>query len=193
MKPGVDYTWKKKPLTPGYTVEAKIPLSLLASEGGDDVFTPVFGMQMPIDFAINDVDSADTREGIMTYSPTNEDNSWAYVTGYWTYTWLGGYPTSVRKDDGVVAKSYMLSQNYPNPFNPSTEIRYAIAQPGIVHLKVYDIIGREVATLVNEYQNAGTYVARLDASTGKRLASGVYFYTIEAGSFHNVKKMMLLK
>ncbi len=193
MKPGADYVWKKKQLTPGYTVEAKIPLSLLASEGGDNLFTPSFGMQMPIDFAINDVDSANTREGIMTYSPTNEDNSWAYVTGYWTYTWLGGYPTSVRRDDEVVAKSYMLSQNYPNPFNPSTEIRYAIAKPGMVHLKVYDIIGREVATIVNEYQNAGTYVARLDASVGKRLASGVYFYTIQAGAFHSVKKMMLLK
>jgi len=192
MPAGVNYVWKKKVATPGYTVEAKIPLALLASEGGDDLFVPKFGMQMPIDFAINDADSVSEREGIMTYSPTNEDNSWAYVTGYWTYTWLGGYPTSVRQQS-TVAASYELSQNYPNPFNPSTEIRYAIAQSGIVTLKMYDILGRQVATLVNQYQDAGTYVARVDASVGHGLASGVYFYTIESGTFRSVKKMMLLK
>ncbi|MDP1677315.1 MAG: sugar-binding protein [Bacteroidota bacterium] len=192
MRPGVNYSWKKKGLTPGYTVEAKIPLALLASEGDDDLFVPKVGMQMPIDFAINDADSLGYREGIMTYSPSNEDNSWAYVTGYWTSTWLGGYATSVRKDNSV-AQSYELWQNFPNPFNPSTEIRYSIAQSGMVRMKMFDILGREVATIVNEYQTAGTYTARVDASLGRKLASGVYFYTVEAGSFHSVKKMMLLK
>jgi hypothetical protein len=192
MTPGTEYVWKEKNLFPGYTVEARIPLALLASEGGDQLFTPQFGMQMPIDFAINDADVVGTREGILTYSPTNEDNSWAYVTGYWTSTWLGGYPTSVKQTEGVPL-AYSLSQNYPNPFNPSTTIAYTLQKAGMVTLKVYDILGREVATLVHENQNAGSYVVRLDMPMGMNLATGVYFYRIESGTFRDVKKMMLLK
>ena len=192
MWPGTDYVWKEKTLFPGYTIEARIPLALLASAGGDVLFQPQFGMQMPIDFATNDADVIGEREGILTYSPTNQDNSWAYVTGYWTYTWLGGYPTAIEKLDELPT-SYSLSQNYPNPFNPSTSIRYSLPKAGMVTLKVYDILGREAATLVKEIQAAGTYVVHLDPSMGKNLATGVYIYRIEAGSFTDVKKMLLLK
>jgi len=81
-------------------------------------------------------------------------------------------------------------QNYPNPFNPSTKISYQIPTKNLVTLKVYDILGREVATLVNAQQNAGQYVATFD---GSRLASGVYFYRIQAGTYINTKKLLLLK
>jgi hypothetical protein len=86
-----------------------------------------------------------------------------------------------------------LQQNYPNPFNPSTEIRYSLAKSAMVTLKIYDILGREVVTLVDQFQSPGTYVARLEPAAGKQLATGVYFYRIESGAFSDVKKMMLLK
>jgi len=86
--------------------------------------------------------------------------------------------------------TYELSNNFPNPFNPSTTIRYQIPQDGIVTLKIYDILGSEVATLVNEEKVAGKYEVNFNASS---LASGVYIYKIQAGSFINSKKMILLK
>ncbi len=86
--------------------------------------------------------------------------------------------------------AYYISQNYPNPFNPSTTIRYQIPQDGIVTLKIYDILGAEVATLVNEEKVAGKYEVNFNASS---LASGVYLYKIQAGDFISSKKMILLK
>ncbi len=87
-------------------------------------------------------------------------------------------------------EDYNLYQNYPNPFNPSTTIRYSVIQPDLVRIKVYDILGREVKTLVNELKQAGTYEVQFDASG---LASGIYLYKIESGKFIQTKKMILLK
>ncbi|MBZ0200145.1 MAG: T9SS type A sorting domain-containing protein, partial [Ignavibacteriaceae bacterium] len=86
--------------------------------------------------------------------------------------------------------TFNLMQNYPNPFNSVTKIKYSIAKPSLVTLKVYDILGREVKTLVNEYKTNGSYEVLFDAS---RLASGMYIYKLTAGSFTSVKKMQLLK
>ena len=80
--------------------------------------------------------------------------------------------------------------NYPNPFNPATEIRYNIPKNALVKIKVYDIIGREIITLVNEFKSAGNYSVVFD---GTNLPSGIYFYTLEAGDFIGTKKMVLLK
>ncbi len=85
---------------------------------------------------------------------------------------------------------YQLYQNYPNPFNPSTTIQYAIPRGGLTTLKVYNRLGQEVATLVNEVQGPGTYATRFNASS---YPSGVYFFRIQSGSFSAVKKMILLK
>jgi DNA/RNA endonuclease YhcR with UshA esterase domain len=115
---------------------------------------------------------------------------------------FGEYKLEPRKDDdfGIVSAVYQevdvipsgfeLSQNYPNPFNPSTTIRYAVPAAGSVALKVYNMLGQEVMTLVDAHQNAGSYVVVFDAS---RLASGVYFYQLKTDNFSNVKKMMMLK
>jgi len=81
-------------------------------------------------------------------------------------------------------------QNYPNPFNPITQIKYLLVQNGLVTLKVYDVLGREVATLVNEEKPAGTYDVEFNASN---LSSGIYFYSITTGNFHQTKKMILLR
>jgi hypothetical protein len=90
---------------------------------------------------------------------------------------------------------YELKQNYPNPFNPSTIISYSLAKSGPVTVKVFDVLGREVATLVNgETQAAGSHqVAFSTSSLARGASSGVYFYRIESGSFRDVKKMMLVK
>ena len=99
----------------------------------------------------------------------------------------------VHKITGLDEKNivnYKLYQNYPNPFNPSTVISYQLAAGGHVSLTVYDILGREVSALVNEEKPAGSYEAVFTASS---LASGIYFYKLQTGSFVETKKMILLK
>ncbi len=91
---------------------------------------------------------------------------------------------------GNLPVSYNLKQNYPNPFNPSTKISYQLPESGNVTLKVYDILGREVTELVNGFQKAGYYTETFDASN---LASGIYFYKLQAGNFVSTKKMILLQ
>jgi len=90
----------------------------------------------------------------------------------------------------IVPAEFRLSQNYPNPFNPSTKISYAIPVNAHVTLKVYDALGNEITTLVNEEKPAGTYKINFDASN---LSSGVYFYTLTSGNFVEAKKMILMK
>jgi hypothetical protein len=89
-------------------------------------------------------------------------------------------------------KEFALYQNYPNPFNPVTTIRYSIPETGSVpvSLKIYDILGREVETLVNKDQKAGNYEVAFNAS---KYASGMYIYRLTAGNFKSIKKMMLVK
>ena len=100
--------------------------------------------------------------------------------------------TGVNDNESKEPTSFKLSQNYPNPFNPTTRIKYSIpvGVQRAVQLKVYDILGREVATLVNETKSAGNYEATFNASS---LASGVYFYRLRAGKFVQTKKMILLR
>ncbi|MBZ0199796.1 MAG: T9SS type A sorting domain-containing protein, partial [Ignavibacteriaceae bacterium] len=89
--------------------------------------------------------------------------------------------------------TFNLMQNYPNPFNPVTTINYSIAKAGLVTLQVYDILGREVKTLVNEVKAAGNYEVNFNATSTGSLASGMYIYKLTAGSFTKVNKMLLLK
>jgi hypothetical protein len=89
-----------------------------------------------------------------------------------------------------IIKEYALEQNFPNPFNPSTTIRYQLPNAGHVILKVYDMLGREVATLVDQVQEQGRYSAAFDAS---RLASGVYISRLAAGDYTKTMKMVLMK
>lgn len=104
-----------------------------------------------------------------------------------------GITTSVEQTEEL-AYNYELSQNYPNPFNPSTTIRFSIPESGFVSLKVYDMLGKEVASLVNEELPTGTYNAVFDAtSTSMNLSSGIYFYRLEANNFVQTKKLTLIK
>ena len=91
-------------------------------------------------------------------------------------------------------KNYALYQNYPNPFNPSTRIQYQVSSSEHVTLKVYDVLGNEVATLVDEYKPAGSYEAEFQSAVGNmQLASGVYYYQLKAGDFIQTKKMILMR
>ena len=89
-----------------------------------------------------------------------------------------------------IPKNYELAQNYPNPFNPVTKISFALPTQGFVSLKIYDITGREIKTLVNEIKQAGYYTVNFNSSN---LSSGVYFYRIQSGDFVQTKRMVLLK
>ncbi len=102
------------------------------------------------------------------------------------------YPSGVTgiENSNEVPQNYMLYQNYPNPFNPTTVINYQLPVSGFVTLKVYDALGREIATLVNGEKSSGNYTVRFDAS---QLASGVYFYRLSTGNINIVKKMILLR
>ena len=99
--------------------------------------------------------------------------------------------TGIETDKGsTTLNSFVLEQNYPNPFNPSTTIQYTVGSKQFVELKVYDVLGEEITTLVNEEKSEGTYEINFSASV---LTSGVYFYKLQVGSFIDVKKMILLK
>ena len=97
---------------------------------------------------------------------------------------------SVNKVNGEIPTHFTLSQNYPNPFNPSTKIEFQIPQAGMVRLNVYDALGREISTLVNEWLQPGSYTALFNASS---FSSGTYFYQLRSGSTIETKRMMLIK
>jgi len=101
-----------------------------------------------------------------------------------------GLTVGVTPPPGAAPQTYALSQNYPNPFNPSTKIDFAIPSNGLVQLKVYNVLGQEIATLVNETMTPGNHTVTFDAS---KYSSGVYLYKITAGNFVSTRKMVLLK
>jgi len=120
-----------------------------------------------------------------------------------TYIVNAGHKSPLRWDSASVSitvtdvgeislnpKQFMLYDNYPNPFNPSTTIRYSIPEGSFTSIKIYNSLGSKVATLVNETKSAGTYEVEFNASD---LSSGIYYYTLQAGSFSETKKMILMK
>jgi len=129
----------------------------------------------------------------------------AVASGYWTESTLQGCiidgliygdttTVGLEDEETPIATTFNLEQNYPNPFNPSTVISYRLPVTSNVTLKVYDILGNEIATLVNEEKSAGTYEVEFrPESSIKQPASGIYFYQLKAGSFVETKKMILLK
>lgn len=129
-------------------------------------------------------------EDIAAYSVGIDKNGNAIASTSTAIHRLNNSLTDVKELTNLIPTNFVLSQNYPNPFNPSTIISYQISAISKVSLKVYDVFGSEVATLVNKVQPAGNYNINFDAS---RLSSGVYFYRIIAGDFIQTKKMILLK
>ncbi|HSL88618.1 MAG TPA: T9SS type A sorting domain-containing protein, partial [Ignavibacteriaceae bacterium] len=112
----------------------------------------------------------------------SDSNAWYYDSLVLFTTPVYGEPPPVY--------SYSLLQNYPNPFNPVTKINYSIAHTGKAILKIYDVLGREIRTIVNEEKPAGNHTVEFNAAD---LASGVYIYRLQSGDYINSKKMLLLK
>jgi hypothetical protein len=96
----------------------------------------------------------------------------------------------VEKEENILPSEYSLSQNYPNPFNPTTKIRYEIPEGSFITIKVYDVLGREIETLLNEEKPVGSYEVEFNAA---KLSSGIYFYRLHANDFTQIRKMILLK
>jgi len=102
----------------------------------------------------------------------------------------GNTTSIIDKTNLNIPDKAQLEQNYPNPFNPATKIRYSLSKAGLVTLKVYDLMGEEVETLINEHKNIGIYEVSFDAAN---LPSGVYFYKIQADNYIETRKMLLIK
>ncbi len=98
--------------------------------------------------------------------------------------------TDINSGFGILPSKYMLSQNFPNPFNPETSIEYSIPEAGLVSIRVYNVLGSELKTLVNGYKARGRYKITFNSAG---LPSGVYFYRMETDSFSDIKKMIILK
>ncbi|MDZ4712689.1 MAG: T9SS type A sorting domain-containing protein [bacterium] len=114
-----------------------------------------------------------------------------------TLSIIGIYNCSICEDgpdniilDPSLPTEYSLYQNYPNPFNPETNIKFDLPEDNFVTIKVYDILGKELFTLLNDFRNAGRYSINFN---GSNFASGIYYYKIKAGEFESIKKMILLK
>jgi hypothetical protein len=168
--------------SPGYLIERKI------NSGAWSQIATVSGTTTEyIDYAINYTGSGpniayykirakDTQGLISVYSDINSIHY--------------GDAWKIGAEQEEVVSEYSLQQNYPNPFNPTTTISYSIPKNGLVTMKVYDILGIEVAELVNEVKEIGNYSVTFNAS---ELPSGIYFYTLTSGNFIATKKLILLK
>ena len=126
----------------------------------------------------------------------NLNNSLYQVTVYRAPVVTGGtisrtpITTGVEEFESSLPTQYALQQNYPNPFNPATTIEYSIPQQSPVTVKIFDLLGREVAVLVNEEKDAGRYSVQWNAAA---MPSGIYFYRLQTGQFTEAKRMILMK
>jgi aminopeptidase N len=148
-----------------------VQIKIITSDG--DTIVTVFNNQQDQDFDII-VNGEPTS---IVFDPKN---------------WILKNPVNIVTNigDQTQPDDFGLEQNYPNPFNPSTKIKYQIADAGIVNLRIYDVLGNEIATLINKEMQAGSYEVEFDASN---LPSGIYYYTLNAGEFTQTRKMILLK
>ena len=168
-----------------WVIEARLALEDIAF-GDDIVFSAMDGMRIPIEPTFHDNDGSGW-EGNLVGSPTNNDNAWQTPT-VWSSTWIGG--SSVGVDDEILPLTYALHPNYPNPFNPATHIQFTIPEQTDVKLQIFDVLGRQVDVLVNKTLPIGHHEILWSPNN---LSSGFYFYKLEAGSFMQTRKMILLK
>lgn len=162
--------------------------------GGDDVehqvnfASPTQGEWVSLDIPLSEFIGLTTRNHIAQYilvgQPTGSTT--VFVDNFYFYF----LTTDVKEINGVIPSDFALEQNYPNPFNPATNIRFSLPEANQVTLKVYDMLGREVALLMNQFMAPGKFEITFDASN---LSTGIYTYSLTAGDFQSVKKMILIK
>jgi len=175
-----EYVWQTTEL--GYNCELRIPRDSLTFPLEAD---HVLGFEISNADVDNDVQS---RTHVLHWWAT-DGTTWKNASLFGTAV-LSGAPESVNGKNHEVISGYELAQNYPNPFNAGTQIRYVVPQKGFVKLSVFNILGQEVAVLVNEVKDRGTYTARFN---GSALPSGVYLYRLNAGTTTLVRKMVMMK
>lgn len=203
-------------LMPAHTVDVAVPFNLGATFTSGDVI-PGYVLRIPNGDRADVMSAGKWDSGVWTVEfkrkNSGSDNDFAVPSGGmvdFTHEifdnvggnhWVDGFDatiytldfsgiTDVENPADQLPQNYTLDQNYPNPFNPTTSISYAIPQNSYVSLRIFDVLGNEVQTLVNETKSAGTYVVSFDAAS---VPSGVYYYTLQANNFTQTKKMILLK
>ena len=147
-----------------------------------------------LDWQNSHTENVDWYNCSAAHSQALNGNRKAYAA-WWLWASLAGWEgviANAANRENVLEKSFYLNQNYPNPFNPSTNLNFRIPEYGFVSLKVYDILGNEIATLVNEYKQPGEYKIKFNADTYS-LTSGVYIYQLKTGKFISTKKFSLIK
>jgi hypothetical protein len=207
--------YARKTTTLGYTLECRVKWEWLVT-GTRGPITPAVGDIFGMAIMNHDNDVA-TREASISWATVLNDNVWNVPANHGTMEFLAdgklkftakspvtgdenaladlynpaGIVLDVEQDAlSAIPEEYSLSHNYPNPFNPSTKINYTVPQQSRVTIKVYDMLGREVATLVDENHPAGRYTVTFD---GSALASGIYIYRMSSGSKVISHKLMLIK
>ncbi|HLT23574.1 MAG TPA: T9SS type A sorting domain-containing protein, partial [Ignavibacteria bacterium] len=140
---------------------------------------------------LNSIFGGDNPQGIWRLKVNDDANGDTGMVYAWGIQLNGEVLVGVEDpQNNSIPNKFELQQNYPNPFNPSTAIKFSIPKNLNVNLKVYDLAGREVASLINKELSAGSYEYLFD---GSKLSSGVYFYKLTAGDFVDTKKMILVK
>ena len=194
----------------GYNLEFRIPFEVMVR---DDRFI-VPGIDAIMGMAVNVMDNDDTgRDHVLRWASDMDDLVWNHPWRHGTVTFLEGNKVNLSTENAITGVDtnsidytppavlvesnpaqqpleFNLAQNYPNPFNPSTHIEFTLPTSCDVTLTVYDMLGKEVATLVNEARSAGTHSVTFD---GTDLSSGVYFYKLDTGTDVQMNKMMLVK
>ncbi len=193
--------WAARPTTPQY--ELSLMSSQFASNTntwvsqGDSAAKPIMPLGQGVYFGYsNDVMSGDITSfcnlSQSTYSYPGV-SLWEYDQISHSFVWdeyTAAWQVTTGIDEPVASVAYELSQNYPNPFNPTTTINYSVPRSSFVTIKVYDVLGNKVASLVNEEKSSGNYSLHFN---GAGLASGIYFYTMHAGNYTSTKKFILMK
>ena len=141
-----------------------------------------YGVLYPARYRVQAVDNSNTSSVLSDFKSTI-----GVRNGTIKYEWDN---TSNNENNSVKPESFSLKQNFPNPFNPKTNIQFEIPNDEVVKIRIYDLLGKEVASIVNEFKVAGSYIVGFD---GSKLSSGIYYYKINAGEFEEIRKMILLK
>jgi hypothetical protein len=208
----VDFYHDSEPLT-GYSIDnlhPSVPMGLIAVQSGASVILQWLSAEEE-DFSYHNIyrNNLDNSDPAMVF--TTSDSFYVDMDmtgGSWEY-WITSVDISGNESDATEPVSvllaneqevaiptvYALEQNYPNPFNPITQIRYALPEETMVTISIYDMMGRKVRTLVSQSKSPGYHTTLWNATNDKGIAvsAGMYIYTIQAGDYHHMKKMVLLK
>ncbi len=179
-----------------YRVEARLPFERIAALRPDSLFVPQPGQRIPLDVSINDIDSGNKRDGILTLSPDNQDMSWRDVSR-WSHTWVWDEANALHEPLNMLPSELELLPNFPNPFNAETTLRFTVSsgKRRAVRITVYNITGQQITVLADDLFEPGAHRISWDGSdhNGQPLPAGVYFYLLESGATRLAGKMVLLK